>query len=58
VQGCRVNARGFDDGPFLRGARGSVLLVGAVCAGTRLDGISGAVMWVALGCSADGAHPS
>jgi endonuclease V-like protein UPF0215 family len=34
-----VNVIGFDDGPFLRSARGSVLLVGAVCAGTRLDGI-------------------
>jgi endonuclease V-like protein UPF0215 family len=40
-----VNVIGFDDGPFARGHRGRVLLVGAVCAGTRLDGIvSGRVM--------------
>ncbi len=30
---------GFDDGPFERDHRGNVLLVGAVCAGTRLDGV-------------------
>jgi endonuclease V-like protein UPF0215 family len=31
---------GFDDGPFDRGRRGArVLLVGAVCARTRLDGV-------------------
>lgn len=31
---------GFDDGPFRRDARGArVLLVGAVCARTRLDGV-------------------
>jgi len=34
-----VNVIGFDDGPFARAHRGSVLLVGAVCAGTRLDGV-------------------
>lgn len=34
-----MNVIGFDDGPFLRAHRGSVLLVGAVCAGTRLDGV-------------------
>jgi len=34
-----VNVIGFDDGPFARSHRGKVLLVGAVFAGTRLDGI-------------------
>jgi endonuclease V-like protein UPF0215 family len=34
-----VNVIGFDDGPFERDHRGDVLLVGAVCAGTRLDGV-------------------
>lgn len=34
-----MNVIGFDDGPFARGHRGKVLLVGAVCAGTRLDGV-------------------
>ena len=34
-----VNVIGFDDGPFARAHRGSVLLVGAICAGTRLDGV-------------------
>jgi endonuclease V-like protein UPF0215 family len=34
-----VNVIGFDDGPFAREHRGRVLLVGAVCAGTRLDGL-------------------
>jgi endonuclease V-like protein UPF0215 family len=34
-----VNVIGFDDGPFAREHRGKVLLVGAVCAGTRLDGL-------------------
>jgi endonuclease V-like protein UPF0215 family len=34
------NVVGFDDGPFDRGRRAaSVLLVGAVCARTRLDGV-------------------
>jgi endonuclease V-like protein UPF0215 family len=34
-----VNVIGFDDGPFERAHRGDVLLVGTVCAGTRLDGV-------------------
>jgi endonuclease V-like protein UPF0215 family len=34
-----VNVIGFDDGPFTRTHRGGVLLVGAVCASTRLDGV-------------------
>jgi endonuclease V-like protein UPF0215 family len=34
-----VNVIGFDDGPFAREHRGRILLVGAVCSGTRLDGI-------------------
>jgi len=34
-----VNVIGFDDGPFARTHRGDVLLIGAVCAGTRLDGV-------------------
>jgi len=34
-----VNVIGFDDGPFARRHRGDVLLVGAVCSGTRLDGV-------------------
>lgn len=34
-----MNVLGFDDGPFEREHRGNVLLVGAVCAGTRLDGV-------------------
>jgi endonuclease V-like protein UPF0215 family len=35
-----TNVVGFDDGPFLRERRGAqVLLVGAVCARTRLDGV-------------------
>jgi len=34
-----VNVIGFDDGPFAPEHRGNVLLVGAVCAGTRLDGV-------------------
>jgi endonuclease V-like protein UPF0215 family len=33
------NVVGFDDGPFARDHRGDVLLVGAVCARTRLDGV-------------------
>jgi endonuclease V-like protein UPF0215 family len=34
------NVVGFDDGPFVRQPRrGTVLLVGAVCARTRLDGV-------------------
>jgi uncharacterized protein len=35
----QVNVIGFDDGPFAREHRGRILLVGAVCAGTRLDGL-------------------
>jgi len=34
-----VNVIGFDDGPFERTHRGDVLLVGAVCSRTRLDGV-------------------
>jgi endonuclease V-like protein UPF0215 family len=34
-----VNVIGFDDGPFEREHRGDVLLVGAVCSRTRLDGL-------------------
>jgi endonuclease V-like protein UPF0215 family len=34
-----MNVLGFDDGPFERDHRGDVLLVGVVCAGTRLDGV-------------------
>jgi endonuclease V-like protein UPF0215 family len=34
-----VNVIGFDDGPFPREHRGNVLLVGAVCSRTRLDGV-------------------
>jgi uncharacterized protein len=35
----RMNVIGFDDGPFLKQHRGDVLLVGAICAATRLDGV-------------------
>src|SRR5215472_6474695 len=34
-----MNVIGFDDGPFAREHRGDVLLVGAVCSRTRLDGV-------------------
>lgn len=34
-----MNVIGFDDGPFRREHRGDVVLVGAVCARTRLDGV-------------------
>jgi endonuclease V-like protein UPF0215 family len=34
-----VNVIGFDDGPFAREHRGDVLLIGAVCSRTRLDGL-------------------
>ena len=34
-----MNVIGFDDGPFERQHRGNVLLIGAVCASTRLDGV-------------------
>lgn len=33
------HAIGFDDGPFARQHRGDVIVVGAVFAGTRLDGV-------------------
>ena len=35
----RTNVIGFDDAPFERQHRGDVLLVGAVCSRTRLDGV-------------------
>jgi endonuclease V-like protein UPF0215 family len=34
-----MNVIGFDDGPFPHTHRGDVLLVGAVCSRTRLDGV-------------------
>jgi uncharacterized protein len=34
-----MNVIGFDDAPFEREHRGDVLLVGAVCSRTRLDGV-------------------
>jgi endonuclease V-like protein UPF0215 family len=34
-----TNVIGFDDAPFEREHRGDVLLVGAVCSRTRLDGV-------------------
>jgi endonuclease V-like protein UPF0215 family len=34
-----TNVVGFDDAPFARTHRGDVLLVGAVCSRTRLDGV-------------------
>jgi endonuclease V-like protein UPF0215 family len=34
-----MNVIGFDDGPFEREHRGNVWLIGAVCSGTRLDGV-------------------
>ena len=37
--GGHSNVIGFDDAPFAHGHRGDVLLVGAVCARTRLDGV-------------------
>jgi endonuclease V-like protein UPF0215 family len=33
------NVIGFDDAPFARQHRGDILLIGAVCARTRLDGV-------------------
>jgi endonuclease V-like protein UPF0215 family len=39
VPGPFSNTVGFDDAPFARSHRGDVLLVGAVCARTRLDGV-------------------
>lgn len=35
----QVNTIGFDDAPFPREHRGDVLLVGVVCARTRVDGV-------------------
>jgi endonuclease V-like protein UPF0215 family len=35
----RVNTIGFDDAPFAREHRGDILLVGIVCARTRMDGV-------------------
>jgi endonuclease V-like protein UPF0215 family len=34
-----VNTIGFDDAPFARAHRGDVLVVGIVCARTRMDGV-------------------
>ena len=34
-----TNVIGFDDAPFLHRHRGDVLVVGAICARTRLDGV-------------------
>lgn len=34
-----MNTIGFDDAPFAREERGDILLVGVVCARTRLDGV-------------------
>ena len=34
-----AHAVGFDDAPFERGYRGDVLVVGALYAGARLDGV-------------------
>jgi hypothetical protein len=34
-----MNVIGFDDGPFAHQHRGNVVLIGVVCAGTRLDGV-------------------
>jgi hypothetical protein len=39
VAGPIGNTVGFDDAPFAREHRGDVLLVGAVCSRTRLDGV-------------------
>jgi len=38
-RGTSVHVVGFDDAPFDRAHRGDVLVVGAVYAGTRLDGV-------------------
>jgi len=37
--GAHSNVIGFDDAPFARQHRGDILLIGAVCARTRLDGV-------------------
>lgn len=39
------NVVGFDDAPFLRNHRGNVLVVGAVFAGARLDGVLSTHVW-------------
>ena len=39
MAGVLSNVVGFDDAPFSRAHRGDVLLVGAVCSRTRLDGV-------------------
>lgn len=39
MSGRISNTVGFDDAPFERDHRGDVGLVGAVCSGTRLDGV-------------------
>jgi endonuclease V-like protein UPF0215 family len=38
-EGRTLRAIGFDDAPFVRGRRGGVGLAGAVCAGTRFEGL-------------------
>ena len=35
----RIRVLGIDDGPFVRGQTKNVLVVGAVCAGTRFEGL-------------------
>lgn len=39
TEGRVLRSVGFDDGPFSREARGSVRIAGAVCAGTRFEGL-------------------
>ncbi|MBW2525437.1 MAG: DUF99 family protein [Deltaproteobacteria bacterium] len=39
MSGRISNVVGFDDAPFERSHRGDVVVVGAVCSGTRLDGV-------------------
>ncbi len=38
-QGRRIRTIGIDDGPFERGQRADVTVVGAVCAATRFEGL-------------------
>lgn len=38
-QGRRIRTIGIDDGPFVRGQRADVVVVGAVCASTRFEGL-------------------
>ncbi|MBN1944327.1 MAG: DUF99 family protein [Bradymonadales bacterium] len=38
-RGRLIRAVGIDDAPFTRGQRRSVLVVGAICAGTRFEGL-------------------